>query len=277
MVTYWLALLGDGSVMIVVLDSKTKTSRVNIPVSPDEESTEHWLCQKVEDAVEDGLRVWRDDVATLGNTPGDGVQYPQECSEGSAHEECALNILTEVPGVCARLPDQLVDDIDEGEVAESEVSPLVFGGDECADETGNDHDLVDNDGPKDGRPWHASGEHEVGQEERSGDDPIDVTNIVDGTVVSTDHGVVALVLYFDGGETEVRTHGEVGNGGNEDDCGSEVVENAIATLLAHAQADEGEARDGHGCADGKVQVRATLGDGDVSGSAIDSVGCNSCQ
>jgi hypothetical protein len=252
--TYGLALLGDRSVMVVILDGKTKTSRVNVPVSPDKESTEDWLGQEVEDAVEDGLRIWRNDVAALGNTPCNGVQDPQECSQGSAHEECTLDIATEVPGVRARLPDQLVDDVDESKVAESEVSPLVLGGDECANKTGDNHDLIDDDGPQDARPWHSSGEHEVGQEQRGGDDPVDVANIVDRTVVSTNHWVVALELYFDGSETEVGAHGEVGNGGNEDDSSCEVVENAVATLLAHTQTDENEARDGHGRANGKVQV-----------------------
>ena len=164
--------------MVVILDGETETSGVNIPVSPDEEGTEDRLGQEVKDAVEDGLRVWRDDVATLGNTPSDRVQDPEECSEGSAHQECALDILAEVPGVRARLPDQLVNDVDEGEVAESEVSPLVLGGDECADKTGDDHNLINNDGPKDGGPWHASGEHEVGEKQRGGDDPVDVTDVL---------------------------------------------------------------------------------------------------
>lgn len=38
----------------------------------------------------------------------------------------------------AGLPDELVDDVDEGDAAEDEVAPLVGGDDEGTDETGND-------------------------------------------------------------------------------------------------------------------------------------------
>jgi hypothetical protein len=45
-------------------------------VAPDEESTEDGLGEEIEDTVKDGLRVGRDNVATLAKTPSDWVEAP---------------------------------------------------------------------------------------------------------------------------------------------------------------------------------------------------------
>lgn len=252
--TYRLALLVKERITFVVLDGKAETSGVNVPVSPDEESTEARLGQEVKDTVEDSLGVRRDDVATLADTPCNWVQDPQESGERSAVQEGTLNIASVGAGVSAGLPDQLVDDVDECETAESEVSPLVPGLDKSSNETGDNHDLINNDGPHNGWPWHTSSEQEIGEKKRCGDEPIDVADVVDGTVVSTYDWVVAVVLDSNGSETEVGAHGEVGNCGNEDNRGSDVVEDAVATLLAHSKTDEGETSHGHGRANGEVEV-----------------------
>jgi hypothetical protein len=74
--TYWVALLVDDRITIVVLDGKSKTGRVDVLVTPEEEGTEDRLGQEVEDTVEDSLRVGRNEVGTLAYTPGDGVDDP---------------------------------------------------------------------------------------------------------------------------------------------------------------------------------------------------------
>lgn len=38
---------------------------------------------------------------------------------------------------------------------------LITGRDQRADETGNDHDLIYQQGVEDGGPWHASGQEQV--------------------------------------------------------------------------------------------------------------------
>lgn len=77
MTTVWIHLLSTSSVhrrgiVIADVDYETladicssrnakltaKSSRVNVAVTPEQESTEHWLGQKIQDTVEDGLRVW---------------------------------------------------------------------------------------------------------------------------------------------------------------------------------------------------------------------------
>jgi hypothetical protein len=70
--------LNSRVLLVVVVDVETKTGRVNTAVTPDEKSTEDGLGDQVEDTVEDGLRVGRDDVATLADTPGERVQDPEK-------------------------------------------------------------------------------------------------------------------------------------------------------------------------------------------------------
>ena len=60
----------------VVVDVDAKLLRSDVTVAPDEESTEAGLGDEVKDGVEDGLGVGRDDVATLAETPGNGVEDP---------------------------------------------------------------------------------------------------------------------------------------------------------------------------------------------------------
>ena len=42
-----------------------KTGWLDIPVTPEKESTEDRLSHDVQNTVEDSFRVWRDDVTTL--------------------------------------------------------------------------------------------------------------------------------------------------------------------------------------------------------------------
>lgn len=91
--------------------------------------------------------------------------------------------------------------------------------------------------------------------------------------MSTDYRVAALVLDLNGRETQVGAHGKVGNGCYEDDGSGHVVKHAIRTLLAVREKQESESGDAHGGTDGKVEVRAMAGDGDVGGPAVHRVGC----
>lgn len=69
---------GDSWVLIVVANAETKTRRLDVAVAEDEEGTENWLGEQVEDTVEDGLRVGGNNVTTLANTPGDRVESPEK-------------------------------------------------------------------------------------------------------------------------------------------------------------------------------------------------------
>lgn len=219
--------MNDGVSAVVVTDVKTERLRADVAVTPDEKRTEDGLSEEVEDSVKDTLRVDGDDVASLAHTPCDGVQGPEECGERSTNEESLASVGADAIGVLAGLPDEHVEDVEESDAAKGEVSPLVGGRGECSDETGDDHDLVDENYEEGGGPWHPRGEEQVHEKQRGSDDPVDVSDVVDLTEVAANLGVAALELDGDGGPTQVGGHGEVGNGSDHGDAGGDVVENTI--------------------------------------------------
>lgn len=60
--------------LIVVVNVKTKGGRVDVAVTPDEQSTKDRLSEDVKDAIEDRLRVRRDVVTTFAHAPGNRVK-----------------------------------------------------------------------------------------------------------------------------------------------------------------------------------------------------------
>ena len=65
-------------VLVVIADMEAKASRIDVAVAPEEKSTEHRLGQYVKNTVENSLGVGRDDVSTLGKSPCDGIEKPEE-------------------------------------------------------------------------------------------------------------------------------------------------------------------------------------------------------
>jgi hypothetical protein len=161
----------------VVVDVETERGGVDVAVAPDEESTEDRLSQNVEHTVEGSLGVGGDEVGTLADAPGDGVESPQDGGQGAADQEGAADVAAQGVGVLARFPAEHVEDVEEGDAAEDEVAPLVAGADEGAGETGDDHDFVDEDDEEDRGPRHAGGKEQVGEKQRGGDDPVDVSEV----------------------------------------------------------------------------------------------------
>jgi hypothetical protein len=105
------------SVILVVADSHANLRRVDVAVTPDQEGTEARLSEEVEDAVEDSLRVGRDDVATLAKTPGDRVQDPEEGCQGAAVQEGLPDLGTVVGRVLTGLESEHVDDVEQRDAA----------------------------------------------------------------------------------------------------------------------------------------------------------------
>lgn len=99
--------------------------------------------------------------------------------------------------------------------------------------------------------------------------PVDVSCVVNLSVDSCNARVAALVFHVNGRETQVRSHGEVGNGSHHGHACSNVVEDAIGAWLHLTESEEGEGRHGHDCTDGEVPVRAMGGDGDLGHAIVD--------
>ena len=73
-----------------------------------------------------------------------------------------------------------VPDVGERAEAEGEVAPLVRGGDERTHEAAHDEDPGHEDGRPDVREREADGERELEDEERKGDEPLDVADKLRG-------------------------------------------------------------------------------------------------
>ena len=271
------ALLADVVVTLVVHDVHANVGRVDVAVAPDEESTEAGLGDEVKDGVEDGLGVGRDDVATLAETPGNGVQDPQESSQRTAVQEALGDLRAVASGVAAGLPDKLVDNVEKRNAANDKVRPLVPADNESTNQTGDNHDLVNEYGPEDRGPRHASSEEKVEQQKRSRNEPIDVADVEDLAVFATNHRVVALKLDLYRCETQVGAHGEVGNACYEHNTRSDVVEQTVLALLAEGKTNESEPSEAHGRTDGEVQVRATGCDGNVGRTTVHHVACSTLE
>jgi hypothetical protein len=80
-------LLVDNCVSVVVLNCHANRGRVDVAVAPGAKSPEARLGEKVEDAVEDGLRVGRYDVAAFAKTPSYRIKDPQERSHTATVQE----------------------------------------------------------------------------------------------------------------------------------------------------------------------------------------------
>lgn len=140
-----LAIAADDRILIVVADVEPKVSRIDVAVAEDEKGTEDWLGEKVEDTIEDGLGVRGNDVAALTDTPGDGIEDPENKGEGTAHEEGTACLRAKARGVDAGLESKMVNDVEERDAAEGEVTPLVAADDESTNKTSDNHHPVNED------------------------------------------------------------------------------------------------------------------------------------
>lgn len=67
--------------LIVVADVDTKLGERNPTMAIDEEETEDWFGKKVQDTVENGLRVGMEIIAALAQAPSDRIENPEHKSE----------------------------------------------------------------------------------------------------------------------------------------------------------------------------------------------------
>lgn len=96
-----------------ISNSKSETGGVDILMSPEENGSEHWLREEIQDSVEDGLRVGRDDVATLANAPCDGIADPHNKRDGATSEKDAADITSNAVDMDASFPGKLINDVGE--------------------------------------------------------------------------------------------------------------------------------------------------------------------
>lgn len=118
-------------------------------MAPEEESAEDGLGHEVDDTVEDSFGVRGNDIATLRQAPGDGIQEPDEDGPDADDGVDLQNIGTENASVATTLEHNSPGDKEEGYGAECEVSPLVGALDQGTNKTSYNHNLVDENGVED--------------------------------------------------------------------------------------------------------------------------------
>jgi len=200
---------------------------------PQEEEEEEGASDAVEDTVPDHLGGDRDDVAALGEGPADGVGDEHEGQESGRHQIARLES-TRSGELGARCVDKKgVPDVEERDAAESIETPLVGAVDKGTNETTDDNEHRHEEGGHDVREGQTGGEENRQEQDWEGDEPLDVPHIPDLTslAITTEFG-------RDGGSTEVRGHGEVGERrGSKDDDG-ELVEEPGTTGTHEVQTDD---------------------------------------
>ena len=134
---------------------------VSLGVLTDEKRTEAWLGEDVENAVKDSLRFGADDVASLAQSPSDWVQEPQRDCPDTAKSVDLADIGTKGTSVSAPLENNSVGDEEESDATKGEVSPLVGALDESTNETGDDHDFIEENGVGDGWSGQTACQEEI--------------------------------------------------------------------------------------------------------------------
>lgn len=147
--------------LIVVADVKTKNLWVNAAVTPDQESTKDWLGEDIENAVENGLGIGRNDISTLRKSPSDGVEEPEEHGPSAADHVRLSDSVVDAIGVASTHEEDIVGDEEQGHGREDKVTPLVRRGDQSTDETSDDHHFIDEKGVEDSWPWQTRRQEDI--------------------------------------------------------------------------------------------------------------------
>ena len=111
----------------VVANVHAQPARVDVPVAPQKKSTKHWLGQDIKNTIEDSFGVGCNQVAALGQTPGDWVEEPQEDSPDATDQIYLADIRSDRISMFAGRPGDCPSNPEESEAPEHEVSPLSDG------------------------------------------------------------------------------------------------------------------------------------------------------
>lgn len=220
------AVLGEGDVEAVVVPAAAEEDK-GVAESGDEDN--------IEDTEEDHALGNTNNVAAVRDTPGNGVEEPEEV--GPAREHHVVLVDTNAVGRATGAEHGLEGEEHVGKSSESKEAPLVvgrnIGGDEIADDPDpGEEDVEDDGGPRDAGE---NAESEDGGRER--DNPEDILGPEDlaGRTMRTD-----LVPLADNIPGEVSRHGKVGKGSHEVGDNPDVVPEAFtaAGLELESKKDE---------------------------------------
>lgn len=151
---------------------KLKSSEVELGQLEQVNHGKDGLGKNVEDTVEDHLRVGRDDISTVGKTPGDGVKQPEEREDGGRGGEGRLVSGTKNSSRDSSGTREDPPDVEEGDTSKGEVTPFVGRLNKTSNETGDDHDQVEEDQGDDVGEGKTGGEDQGEEQGGGSNDPV---------------------------------------------------------------------------------------------------------
>jgi hypothetical protein len=107
---------------IIVAKVKTQSGRVNAPMTHNEDNGKDYLGTEIENAVEDCFGIWRDDVTSFADAPGDGVADPDEECPDSAGQVNTVDVYTKSFCMLATVASEDPENTEHDCTAESKVS-----------------------------------------------------------------------------------------------------------------------------------------------------------
>jgi hypothetical protein len=183
-------------------------------VGEEQPEAEDGLGQDIENSIGDDLSIKADETGTVGNTPDDWVDGPEDEGEASNGTVESLGLAVLVGNGGAAVESELVDDNEEGNAGPGVPAPLLavlvtIG----SKETSEDHDDIGNKSHEDVGTTETGKQRKIEQEKRSGDAPVDITSPVDLTVDNLFGVWDVLVALLDHNLVQVDTitggHGKV--------------------------------------------------------------------
>src|SRR6187402_1969967 len=102
-------------------------------MAPQKQCTKDWLGKDVENTIEHGFRVRRNNVATFAETPSNRIDKPKEHGPTCTHHVCFADVGCNIPSMDAANPDDIPANEEEGDSCKDEVTPLIGRSNESTD------------------------------------------------------------------------------------------------------------------------------------------------
>lgn len=225
---------GDGDTAVL---SEGNVEAVVVPAAAEEDKGVAESCDEnnIENTEEDHALGDTDDVTTVRDTPGNGVQEPEKV--GPAREHHVVAVDTNAVGRAASTEHGLKGEEHVGEGSKGEEAPLVVGRNIGSNEIANDPDPGEEDVEDNGGPRDAGEDAESEDSSGERDNPKNILGPEDlaGRTMATD-----LVRLGDNIPGEVSRHSKVGDGSHEVGDNPDVVPEAFtaAGLELESKKDE---------------------------------------
>ena len=140
---------------------------------------EHRLGEDIEDTVKDHLGIREDNVSSIGETPCDRVKQPKKRQDGGGSSEGFLEVGANDTCRSSSGTEQDPPYVEEGETTEDVETPLIGGFDQSSDQTGDDHDEIEEGESDDVGQGKSRCQDQSEEQGRRSDNPINVSHVLD--------------------------------------------------------------------------------------------------